>query len=81
MSVLSPGADVRQGARGPAHDRPPLIRAAHLQRRAAVYIRQSSMEQVRDATGSAAAQRALADLPKEWGWHPDNIFVIDEDEW
>ena len=38
------------------------------------------MEQVRDATGSAAAQRALADLPKQWGWHPDNIFVIDEDQ-
>ena len=80
MSVLDPGTELRQGARDPALDRPPLIRAAHLQKRAAVYIRQSSMEQVRDATGSAAAQRALADLPKQWGWHPDNIFVIDEDQ-
>ncbi len=80
MSVLGPGAELWQGARDPAHDRPPLIRAAHLQKRAAVYIRQSSMEQVRDATGSAAAQRALADLPKQWGWHPDNIFIIDEDQ-
>ena len=81
MSVLNPGAERQEGPpRDPAHDRPPLIRAAHLQKRAAVYVRQSSMEQVRDATGSAAAQRALADLPKQWGWHPDDILVIDEDQ-
>ena len=80
MSVLNPGTERRDGPRDPAHDRPPLIRAAHLQKRAAVYVRQSSMEQVRDATGSAAAQRALADLPKQWGWHPDDILVIDEDQ-
>jgi DNA invertase Pin-like site-specific DNA recombinase len=80
MSVLNPGAERQEGPRDPARDRPPLIRAAHLQKRAAVYVRQSSMEQVRDATGSAAAQRALADLPKQWGWHPDDILVIDEDQ-
>jgi DNA invertase Pin-like site-specific DNA recombinase len=80
MSVLNPDAGLREGPRDPAHDRPPLIRAAHLQKGAAVYVRQSSMEQVRDATGSAAAQRALADLPKQWGWHPDSVQTIDEDQ-
>ncbi len=38
------------------------------------------MEQVRDATGSAAAQRALADLPRQWEWHPSLIRTIDEDQ-
>jgi DNA invertase Pin-like site-specific DNA recombinase len=44
-----------------------------------VYTRQSSSQQVRDHTGSAAAQRDLAELPRRWGWPPDRIQVSDAD--
>jgi hypothetical protein len=37
----------------------PLVTPDHLRRKAAVYIRQSSEEQVRENTGSTAFQRSL----------------------
>ncbi len=59
--------------------RPPQIRASHLQKRAIVYLRQSTALQVREHTGSTAAQRELANLPRLWGWPESRIEVIDDD--
>lgn len=63
----------------PLGSRPPEIRTAHLQKLAVVYARQSSPEQVRNHTGSAAAQRDLAELARRWGWPEARIRVIDSD--
>jgi hypothetical protein len=60
-------------------DPPSQIRAVHLAKLAIVYVRQSSPDQVREHTGSTAAQRALADLPRSWGWPESRILLIDED--
>src|SRR5262245_46985099 len=60
-------------------DRPPQIEARHLTKRAVVYLRQSSVEQVRDSTGSTEVQRQLADRAKRWGWPDSRITVIDDD--
>ena len=59
--------------------RPPQITDSHLRRRAVVYIRQSSAEQVRFATGSAAVQRDLAEKLVRWGFAPAMIEVLDGD--
>jgi DNA invertase Pin-like site-specific DNA recombinase len=66
--------------RHPAPSRPPQIRPWHLQKLALVYVRQSSIGQVRDNTGSTAVQRDLAELPLEWGWPPALIETIDQDQ-
>lgn len=76
----SPGSQHQENAdSSPATPRPPQIRAEHLRKLAIVYLRQSSAVQVREHTGSTAAQRALADLPGQWGWPPSRIKVIDGD--
>ena len=57
----------------------PLITPEHLRRKAVVYLRQSSLEQVEKRTGSQAYQRNQADLARDYGWTEDLIEVIDED--
>jgi len=42
----------------------PLITAEHLRRKAIVYVRQSSMEQVERNTGSQIYQRSQLDLAR-----------------
>lgn len=59
--------------------RPPQITDHHLRRRAVVYIRQSSPEQVRENVGSAAVQRDLVRKLEAWGWAPEMVDVLDED--
>jgi DNA invertase Pin-like site-specific DNA recombinase len=66
--------------RHPAPSRPPQIRPWHRQKLALVYVRQSSVGQVRDNTGSTAVQRDLAELPLEWGWPSSLIETIDQDQ-
>src|SRR5215469_18575988 len=56
-----------------------LIAPEHLRRKAVVYVRQSSLEQVRENTGSTAFQRNQTDLARAYGWTEDRIEVIDED--
>jgi DNA invertase Pin-like site-specific DNA recombinase len=51
----------------------------HLQRKALIYVRQSTMKQVRENTASTARQYELVDTATALGWHPDLIHVIDED--
>src|SRR6266849_3838476 len=59
--------------------RPAQVRASHLEKRAIIYARQSSALQVREHTGSTAAQRELVNLPRLWGWPESRIEVIDDD--
>ena len=55
----------------------PKITPAHLSRKAVIYIRQSSMDQVRNNLESQRLQYALQDNAREMGW--EEIEVIDED--
>ena len=57
----------------------PLIRPDHLRRRAVVYIRQSTEDQVRENVGSTAYQRTLTAVPRSYGWSDSLIETIDED--
>lgn len=59
--------------------RPEIIHARHLARKAVVYVRQSSEEQVLRNQGSTEAQRNQQRLAREWGWRKDQIDVIDVD--
>lgn len=56
------------------------ITAGHLRRNAFLYVRQSSMKQVRENTESADRQYALRKRAISLGWHGDQIVVIDEDQ-
>lgn len=55
------------------------ITTSHRDRIAIVYLRQSTMLQVRDHTESTMRQYALADLARELGWPGENVVVIDAD--
>ncbi|EKU96735.1 site-specific recombinase, DNA invertase Pin [Leptolyngbya sp. PCC 7375] len=55
------------------------ITASHLERKAVIYIRQSSPKQVRENLDSQLNQRALVDRAKTIGWHPERIDVLDGD--
>ena len=72
-------ADSGSGRFTPGPARSPLIRDTHLARRAVVYTRQSSDDQVRDHEGSAAAQFDQAELARRWGWPESAIEINDRD--
>ena len=55
------------------------ITASHLERIVLVYIRQSSMAQVRENTESTARQYALADEAVRLGWAQSRVEMIDAD--
>ena len=55
------------------------IRPAHFARLAYVYIRQSSMQQVRQHTESQHRQRQLVQRAVALGWAAEQVVVIDED--
>jgi excisionase family DNA binding protein len=55
------------------------ITRSHLGRSALIYIRQSSLAQVRDNTESTARQYALADEAVGLGWDRSQVQVIDAD--
>jgi DNA invertase Pin-like site-specific DNA recombinase len=60
--------------------RSPKLKAWHLQRRAVVYVRQSSPQQVLDHRESTARQYALPDRAFALGWARSQITVIDDDQ-
>jgi DNA invertase Pin-like site-specific DNA recombinase len=60
--------------------RSPKVKPWHLQRRAVVYVRQSSPQQVLDHRESTARQYALTERAFELGWGRSQIAVIDEDQ-
>ncbi|HVC98327.1 MAG TPA: recombinase family protein [Pirellulales bacterium] len=51
----------------------------HVQRRAVVYVRQSTPQQVREHGESLARQYGLRQRAEQLGWHPTLIEVVDED--
>ena len=55
------------------------VTEAHLRRRAVVYVRQSTLQQVERNTESAARQYALRERALELGWAAETIAVVDED--
>ncbi len=56
------------------------IDARHLQRLAAVYVRQSSPTQVRNNPESRQRQRALKERARELGWPEERILVFEEEQ-
>jgi DNA invertase Pin-like site-specific DNA recombinase len=58
----------------------PKIRDWHLQRKAVVYIRQSTPQQVIEHRESADRQYALVQRAFSLGWSKDRVEVIDEDQ-
>jgi DNA invertase Pin-like site-specific DNA recombinase/predicted DNA-binding transcriptional regulator AlpA len=52
---------------------------AHLRREAWVYVRQSTMTQVRQHTESLARQYELAERAQALGWRADQVRVVDSD--
>ena len=55
------------------------IQRTHLDRRAVVYLRQSTVLQVREHRESTLRQYDLRERARALGWAPDAIDVIDED--
>ncbi len=55
------------------------ITSSHLSRLAIVYLRQSSMAQVRQNTESTARQYGLATTAAELGWLAEQIVIVDAD--
>jgi len=56
------------------------IRPDHLDRQAFIYVRQSTLVQVRDNTGSTARQYDLVQRALDLGWPREHITVIDQDQ-
>jgi DNA invertase Pin-like site-specific DNA recombinase len=58
----------------------PKIRPDHLDRRAFVYVRQSTLFQVRENTASTARQYDLVQRAQDLGWSKAAVTVIDQDQ-
>jgi DNA invertase Pin-like site-specific DNA recombinase len=56
------------------------IRPTHLERQALVYVRQSTLFQVREHTASTARQYDLTQRAHALGWPREHITVIDQDQ-
>ena len=55
------------------------VTAAHLGRAAYVYVRQSTITQVREHTESLERQYELAFRAQALGWAPAQVIIIDDD--
>ena len=58
----------------------PKIRPDHLERKAFVYVRQSTLFQVRENTASTARQYDLVQRAQHLGWSESAITVLDQDQ-
>src|SRR5947208_7928819 len=58
---------------------PSKVQPRHLERLAAVYVRQSTARQVLENRESTALQYGLRSRAVQWGWPPERVLVIDED--
>ncbi len=63
-----------------AQPMPSKIRPDHLARPALIYVRQSTLMQVRDHTASTARQYDLVQRAAALGWAREHIVVIDQDQ-
>ena len=59
---------------------PSKIQPDHLARDAVIYVRQSSLMQVRENTTSALRQYDLVQRALSLGWPRERIYVIDQDQ-
>jgi DNA invertase Pin-like site-specific DNA recombinase len=59
---------------------PSKIRSVHLERQAFIYVRQSTLFQVREHTASTARQYDLAQRARDLGWPREHITIIDRDQ-
>jgi len=59
---------------------PLKLRNEHLTRPALVYVRQSTLMQVRDNTASTTRQYQLAKRAHDLGWSQHLVVVIDQDQ-
>src|SRR5919108_3999615 len=59
---------------------PSKIRPAHLERQAFIYVRQSTLFQVRAHTTSTARPYDLAPRARDLGWPREAITIIDQDQ-
>ncbi|MDQ5853278.1 MAG: recombinase family protein, partial [Chloroflexota bacterium] len=59
---------------------PSKIRSDHLARPALIYVRQSTLFQVREHTASTARQYDLVQRARDLGWAREQIVVIDQDQ-
>jgi DNA invertase Pin-like site-specific DNA recombinase len=57
----------------------PKLKPWHLDRRALVYVRQSTPQQVHDHQESTDRQYALADRAAAFGWPREQVLIIDDD--
>jgi len=58
----------------------PKIRPEHLDRQALIYVRQSTLAQVRHHTASTARQYDLVQRALQLGWAPDQVLTLDQDQ-
>jgi DNA invertase Pin-like site-specific DNA recombinase len=58
----------------------PKIRPDHLDRLAVIYVRQSTLFQVRENSGSTTRQYDLVQRAQDLGWTPASILVVDQDQ-
>jgi DNA invertase Pin-like site-specific DNA recombinase len=56
------------------------VRDHHLVRKAVVYVRQSSPQQVAEHKESTARQYGLADVAVALGWSRDRVEIVDTDQ-
>jgi excisionase family DNA binding protein len=56
------------------------VRPEHLERAAFVYVRQSSLKQVRENVESGRRQYGFADQARALGWSEGQIVILDEDQ-
>ena len=66
--------------RTPAAEGAGKIRAAHLERAAYVYVRQSTLHQVEHNLESRRRQYQLAEWALAAGWPKERVVVVDEDQ-
>ena len=60
----------------PALAPPPKVQPGHLERWAAVYVRQSTVQQVLENRESTALQYGLRSRAIQWGWPPERVLVF-----
>ena len=73
--ALAAGAAVSAVMAGPRR----RSQSEHLERLAVVYLRQSTLRQVRDHFESTERQYALTEEAERLGWHGERVLVIDAD--
>ena len=56
------------------------IRPDHLDRLAVIYVRQSTLFQVRENVGSTLRQYDLVKRAQDLGWTTPSIHVVDQDQ-